>query len=107
MRRIGSTPAERGSTGQNNCPDVIELSRLGSTPAERGSTTGATCPDVLEQFDGDFLVIGKVPPRFDADIRASLLRELGASVGEDEAVVIVPRDCILAAAKQLAAEGQI
>jgi hypothetical protein len=34
MRRIGSTPAERGSTGYNNCPDVIELD------------------------DGDFFVIG-------------------------------------------------
>lgn len=25
MRRLGSVPAGRGSTGYNNCPDVIEL----------------------------------------------------------------------------------
>lgn len=24
MRGIGSTPAERGSVGANNCPDVLE-----------------------------------------------------------------------------------
>jgi hypothetical protein len=35
MRRIGSTPAEPGSTGYNNCPDVLELD------------------------DGEFLVIGE------------------------------------------------
>ncbi|MEV6051896.1 hypothetical protein [Streptomyces sp. NPDC052107] len=39
MRRIGSTPAERGSVGANNCPDVLELD------------------------DGDFLMIGPRPRR--------------------------------------------
>lgn len=80
MRRIGSTPAERGSTGYNNCPDVLEL-----------------------EDTGDFLVIGKVPAP--EQIEEERLRELGASIGPREYAVIVPRDCILAAAKQLAAEG--
>lgn len=83
MRRIGSSPAERGSTGYNNCPDVFEVPT------------------------GDFLVIGKVVLDFDARFSAERLREMGASVGPDEEPVLVPRECLLAAAKQLAAEGVI
>jgi hypothetical protein len=33
------------------------------------------------------------------------MNEVGASIGEDESVVLVPRDCILATAKQLVPEG--
>ncbi|MFD8395359.1 hypothetical protein ACFV2N_40730 [Streptomyces sp. NPDC059680] len=79
MRRIGSTPAERGSVGANNCPDVLELD------------------------DGDFFVIGQLHPLTAPE--AERMNELGASIGEGEALVLVPRDCILAAAKQLACEG--
>ncbi|MCC5478373.1 hypothetical protein [Streptomyces barringtoniae] len=79
MRRIGSTPAERGSVGANNCPDVLELD------------------------DGDFLVIGKL--HLLTAPEAERMNELGASIGEGEALVLVPRDCLLAAAKQLAGEG--
>ncbi|GGN52009.1 hypothetical protein GCM10011579_008530 [Streptomyces albiflavescens] len=82
----GSTPAERGWAGYNNCPDVIELD------------------------DGDFPVIGKLTfLGLSLDSGTELLvrlKEQGASVGDDETVVVVPRDCILAAAKQLVAEGQ-
>ncbi|GGJ14066.1 hypothetical protein GCM10010121_025810 [Streptomyces brasiliensis] len=35
------------------------MRRMGSTPAERGSATGQSCPDPIEADDGDFLVIGK------------------------------------------------
>ncbi|AKJ15601.1 hypothetical protein ABB07_37725 [Streptomyces incarnatus] len=79
MRRIGSTPAERGSVGANNCPDVLELD------------------------DGDFLVIGK--SHLLTAPEAERMNELGASIGEGESLVLVPRDCILAAAEQLASEG--
>ncbi|MFE5369233.1 hypothetical protein [Streptomyces mirabilis] len=105
MRRIGSTPAERGSTGQNNCPDVIELDRVGSAPAERGSATGQSCPDVLVGQGGDFLVIGYRARREMRDLDEKLAA-VGAGINQaTETAVIVPRDCILAAAKQLAAEG--
>ncbi|MGW4564161.1 hypothetical protein ACWEN3_17680 [Streptomyces sp. NPDC004561] len=85
MRRIGSTPAERGSVGANNCPDVLELDT------------------------GDFLVIGSLVGRGVrlTDEEQARMRELGASAGVNEAIVEVPRDCILAAAKQLAAEGLV
>ncbi|MGX4695445.1 hypothetical protein [Streptomyces sp. JNUCC 63] len=74
IRRIGSTPAERGSTGYNNCPDVIQLD------------------------DGDFAVIGYRARRRMPDLDAKLAT-VGASVNvATETVVIVPRDCILAAA---------
>ncbi|MFI1073433.1 hypothetical protein [Streptomyces puniciscabiei] len=79
MRRIGSTPAERGSVGANNCPDVLELD------------------------DGDFLVIGKSHLLTAPEVER--MNELGASIGEGESLVLVPRACILAAAKQLASEG--
>ena len=36
------------------------MRRIGSTPAERGSATGRSCPDLIEADDGDFLVIGKL-----------------------------------------------
>ena len=61
--------------------------RLGSSPAERGSASGQSCPDILELADGDFLVIGKrsrVNDRYNA-------QRFGATVGEDEVIVKVPR----------------
>ncbi|MER6567577.1 hypothetical protein ABT288_15665 [Streptomyces sp. NPDC001093] len=79
MRRIGSTPAERGSVGANNCPDVVE------------------------RDDGDFFVIGRL--HLLTEPEAERMNELGVSIGEGESLVLVPRDCILAAAKQLAFEG--
>lgn len=46
------------------------MRRIGSTPQQRGSTTGATCPDVIELNDGRFYVIGKAYP--DAKARRAL-----------------------------------
>ncbi|MGW2426590.1 hypothetical protein ACWC0C_46875 [Streptomyces sp. NPDC001709] len=71
MRRIGSTPAGRGSVGANNCPDVLEVD------------------------DGDFFVIGNLHVLTAPE--AERMNELGASIGEGESLVLVPRDCILAA----------
>ncbi|WP_196217854.1 hypothetical protein [Streptomyces blattellae] len=73
--------------------------RIGSTPAERGSTSSATCPDVLELRSGDFMVIGNVPGV--PNITAAELREHGANVGPGEQAVIVPRKCMLDAARDL------
>lgn len=78
------------------------MRRIGSTPQQRGSLNGETCPDVFELDDGGFVVIGKVShltkPEWDR------LAGLGASVGDDESAVIVPRNAMLTAARQLVAE---
>jgi hypothetical protein len=79
------------------------MRRIGSTPAQRGCGANNSCPDVLELEDGDFLVIGKL--HLLTAPEAERMNEVGASIGEDESVVLVPRDCILAAARQLASEG--
>lgn len=76
-----------------------EMRRIGSTPQQRGSMTGQTCPDVIELDARSYLVIGK---RTEADWPR--LADVGASVGEDEQAVIVPRNCLLTAARQLVAE---
>ncbi|MER6356604.1 hypothetical protein ABT186_33545 [Streptomyces sp. NPDC001634] len=74
--------------------------------ARQARSTGANnCLDVIELDDGDFYVIGKLlflsPPKHER------LREQGASVRTGETAVVMPRDCVLAAAKQLAAEGLV
>lgn len=78
------------------------MRRIGSTPQQRGSTTGANCPDVIELDDGSYLVIGKLPA--DGVIKAKGFVEQGFSVGPDEAPVIVPRDALLTAARQIVGE---
>ncbi|MGW9029324.1 hypothetical protein ACWGQ5_35410 [Streptomyces sp. NPDC055722] len=85
MRRIGSTPAERGSLPTNNsCPDVIEL-----------------------EDGGDFLVIGYRARREVRDLDEKLAA-VGAGINRDrETAVILPRDCMAHAAKQLVAEGLV
>lgn len=78
------------------------MRRIGSTPQQRGSTTGANCPDVIELDDGSYLVIGKYPGLTEPE--ALDLIDQGASIGPDEFPVIVPRDCLAAAARQIVAE---
>lgn len=70
------------------------MRRIGSTPRERGSATGQSCPDVFELDDGQFYVIGAATD-FVPD---------GASVAPTEHAVIVPRDCIVTAARQIVGE---
>ncbi|MFD4258194.1 hypothetical protein ACFWR9_11325 [Streptomyces sp. NPDC058534] len=79
--------------------------RIGSTPAERGSTSGASCPDVLELDSGDFLVIGKLPGI--GTFVSEALDFHGASIGTDERAVLVPRQCLIDAARGLKSEGQL
>lgn len=73
------------------------LRRWGSSPAQCRSTSGETCPDVLELVCGDFLIIGKA-----AVVKTSALAEMGAAIGPDETAVIVPREVLLTAARDLA-----
>lgn len=73
--------------------------RIGSSPAQRGSLSGSNCPDILQLDTGDYLVIGRR-----TTLDATQLGELGASIGDDEAPVIVPGRVVEDAAAQLAAE---
>ncbi|SOE25641.1 hypothetical protein [Streptomyces sp. OK228] len=83
------------------------MRRIGSTPQQRGSATGQSCPDVFELDGGDYLVIGKIDSGngVGGSIRASSFAGVsGASIGPDERAVIVPRDCIVTAARQIVGE---
>ena len=73
--------------------------RVGTSPADRGSTNGATCPDLLRLDNGDYLIIGKTPrvPR----ITTRELAEHGAGIGDDEQAVIVPAEVVHAAAADI------
>ncbi|MEU7403832.1 hypothetical protein [Streptomyces sp. NPDC044948] len=79
--------------------------RIGSTPQQRGSNSGATCPDVLELDSGDFLVIGKLPGI--GTVVTEALAFHGASIGTDERAVVLPRQCLIDAARGLNSEGQL
>ncbi|OIK00031.1 hypothetical protein [Streptomyces colonosanans] len=67
------------------------MRRIGSTTAERGSTGYTKRPDVFELGDGSFLVIGKVPAAGQAPT-AEQRRAMGASIGANERTVILPCD---------------
>jgi hypothetical protein len=72
--------------------------RYGASPAER-CTGQSSCPDVLALDNGDYLIIGKVPGV--PNISARELAQYGAGIGDDEQAVIVPRDVVLAAARDI------
>jgi hypothetical protein len=78
--------------------------RYGASPAERGSATGQSCPDVLELDGGSFLVIGKAPGV--PNISARELSQHSASIGPDEQAVILPRDAMHAAARDIVSPQQ-
>lgn len=65
------------------------LRRLGSTPAQRGSVTG-NCPDVFELDDGRFAVIGT---DMTSELRDLLPPDAG--VAEYERIVVVPRQVLV------------
>jgi hypothetical protein len=75
------------------------IRRLGTSPAQRGSLSGANCPDILQLDTGDYLIIGKTPGV--PNISARELAQHGASIGDGEQAVIVPRDVVHAAAAEL------
>jgi hypothetical protein len=71
--------------------------RHGASPAQRCSTD-VTCPDVLELADGSFAVIG-------LDATGKLDDELAtvrAARGHDEGIVVLPREVMLSALRDIA-----
>ncbi|MEU6174502.1 hypothetical protein ABZ832_21605 [Streptantibioticus parmotrematis] len=71
--------------------------RLGKSPQELGNTTdNPDCPDMWELENGDIAVIGR-------DLTSSLGRRLpeGVSVGADERLVVVPRNMLVAAKRDI------
>jgi hypothetical protein len=73
------------------------IRRIGTTPTERGDTTGATgSPDLLERDDGSFAVIG-------VDITDQLGRQplADARCSDDERIVRVTRGTLVAAKKDI------
>jgi hypothetical protein len=78
-------------------PSAAVLRRVGLPPAARGSATGCTCPDIFELADGNFAVVGTDRT---AEMRAGL--PVDAGVAPYESIVVITRDTLLAAVKDLA-----
>jgi hypothetical protein len=72
--------------------------RYGTTPQQRGSATGQSCPDIGELENGDFVFIGTHTT--DPQIRQWLTTN-GGGIAEYERAVILPRDLVLAAARDI------
>jgi hypothetical protein len=70
--------------------------RMGSSPAARGSLTDCSCPDIFELADGNFAVVGT-----DRTEELSGQLPADAGVASYEKIVIITRDTFLAAAKDL------
>lgn len=67
--------------------------RLGRSPQELGTTNGVRgCPDLWELDNGDIAVIGR-------DLTGHYAGQLpaGAAVDEDERIVVIPRNTLVAA----------
>lgn len=67
--------------------------RLGKSALELGDTTGSpSCPDIWELSNGDIAVIGR-------DLTSAYRDRLppGVSLDEDESLVVIPRNMIIAA----------
>lgn len=75
------------------------IRRLGSTPQERGSLSNGHCPDIFELGDGRFAVIGTVVSSSED------LEEYGlppdASMASYERMVVVPREVLLHAKRDI------
>lgn len=74
------------------------LRRLGTTPRERGSVQEATCPDIFELASGDFAVIG-TDRSGDEELLASLPSDAG--IASYERIVIVSRATLIAAKRDI------
>lgn len=71
--------------------------RLGKSALELGDTTASpSCPDIWELSNGDVAVIG----RDLTDSYAARLPE-GVNVGPDERLVVIPRNMIVAAKRDI------
>jgi hypothetical protein len=79
-------------------PEIRVVRRLGSTPQQRGSAQEMSCPDIFELASGDFAVIG-TDVSGDADLLASLPADAG--IAAYETVVIVSRATFLHAKRDI------
>jgi len=72
--------------------------RIGPDPHANGKQSPACdgCPDIWELEDGDFAVIGIT---ITEQVRSSLPDSAGC--GEDESIVRIPRETLLAAKKDI------
>nr|WP_296071774.1 hypothetical protein [uncultured Actinoplanes sp.] len=70
--------------------------RLGSSPQERGSLNNGTCPDIFELSTGDFAVIGT-----DATASLEAKLPAGAARADYERIVVVTRETLLAAKRDI------
>lgn len=68
------------------------IRRLGASPAQRGSTNGCSCPDIFELSDGRFAVIGTdLTDELDGRLPAD------ASRADYERIVVVTRETLVRA----------
>ncbi|WP_416979322.1 hypothetical protein [Streptomyces sp. T028] len=68
------------------------IRRIGVPPAERGSTGGGNCPDIFELADGNFAVIGTdVTDSLDPDLPSD------ASRADYERIVVITRETLIRA----------
>ncbi len=70
--------------------------RVGLSPAQRGSATNCTCPDIFELADGNFAVVGTDRT---SELLDGLPAD--AAVASYESIVVITLDTLLAAAKDL------
>jgi hypothetical protein len=78
--------------------------RLGAEPGQQGCVTGEGCPAVFELDGGDFLVVGRrMANRFTFDDIAAAHAAGLAVDSQTETTVIVPRDVLMAARKDIPA----
>lgn len=78
-------------------PATSILRRVGLPPSERGSATNYTCPDVFELADGNFAVVGT---NRTTELKGHLPADAGVAPYED--IVVITRETLLAAVKDLA-----
>jgi hypothetical protein len=70
--------------------------RLGSTPQQRGSLNNATCPDIFEISDGNFAVIGT---DLTDELRGKL--PVGSAVADYERIVSITRQTLIDARRDI------
>jgi hypothetical protein len=74
--------------------DIVR--RIGSTPRERGSLTESTCPDIFELSDGSFAVIGR-----DMTDELDALLPADAGRADYERIVVVSRRTLIDARRDI------
>jgi hypothetical protein len=84
----------------NGLTKPVIARRLGSTPAERGSNSAVSCPDIFELASGDFCIVGTDYTQ-ELDIQ---LPNMNAARAPYERTVVIPRRVLLDAFEQLNGE---